>query len=110
MRTLVQRDLDAAFEKVDVLVTPTAPTVAFEFGSKKDDLMAMYMNDMTTTPANLAGVPALSVPAGLADGLPVGFQVITPAHEDARMYKVAAMVEAVADRSARECPIEVGEK
>lgn len=110
VRTLVQRDLDAAFEKVDVLVTPTAPTVAFEFGSKKDDLMAMYMNDMTTTPANLAGVPALSVPAGLADGLPVGFQVITPAHEDARMYKVAAMVEAVADRSARECPIEVGEK
>ncbi|AZR03104.1 Asp-tRNA(Asn)/Glu-tRNA(Gln) amidotransferase subunit GatA [Trueperella pyogenes] len=110
VRTLVQRDLEAAFEQVDVLVTPTAPTVAFKFGEKSDDLMAMYMNDMTTTPANLAGVPALSVPAGLSAGLPVGFQIIAPAHEDARMYKVAAIVEAVTEPSARECPIEVGEK
>lgn len=110
VRTLVQRDLEAAFEQVDVLITPTAPTVAFKFGEKSDDLMAMYMNDMTTTPANLAGVPALSVPAGLSAGLPVGFQIIAPAHEDARMYKVAAIVEAVTEPSARECPIEVGEK
>lgn len=105
VRTMVQQDLERAFKEVDVLVTPTAPTTAFKFGEKVEDLMSMYMNDFTTTPANLAGVPAISVPAGLADGLPVGFQVIAPTHEDARMYKVAAMVEAVADPAASKCPI-----
>ncbi|MDP9806835.1 aspartyl-tRNA(Asn)/glutamyl-tRNA(Gln) amidotransferase subunit A [Trueperella bonasi] len=109
VRTLVQRELADAFAQVDALVTPTAPGVAFELGAKSEDLMAMYMNDMTTTPANLAGVPAMSVPAGLADGLPVGVQVVAPAHEDARMYKVAAMIEASADPSARTCPIDVRE-
>ncbi|MFP7697102.1 Asp-tRNA(Asn)/Glu-tRNA(Gln) amidotransferase subunit GatA [Trueperella sp. LYQ143] len=104
VRTLVQRDLAAAFEKVDVLLTPTAPTVAFPFGSKTDDLMAMYLNDLTTTPANLAGVPAMSVPAGLADGLPVGVQIIAPAHEDARMYRIGAMVESSADPAVLHCP------
>ncbi|VEI13892.1 Asp-tRNA(Asn)/Glu-tRNA(Gln) amidotransferase subunit GatA [Trueperella bialowiezensis] len=110
VRTLVQRDLAEAFAQVDAVITPTAPTTAFKFGSKSDDLMAMYMNDMTTTPANLAGIPAMSVPAGLSDGLPVGVQVFAPAHEDARMYKVAAMIEAGTDTSARECPITVGEE
>ena len=109
VRTLVQRDLAEAFSQVDAIITPTAPTTAFKFGEKSKDLMAMYMNDMTTTPANLAGVPAVSVPAGLSDGLPVGVQVVAPAHEDARMYKVAAMIEAIADPSVRECPIDVRE-
>ncbi|MDO5722729.1 MAG: Asp-tRNA(Asn)/Glu-tRNA(Gln) amidotransferase subunit GatA [Actinomycetaceae bacterium] len=103
VRTLVQRDFDAAFEQVDVLISPTAPTVAFEFGSKTDDVLAMYLNDIATIPANLAGVPAMSVPCGLSEGLPVGFQVIAPAREDGRMYRVAKFVEAEA-QVASQCP------
>ena len=109
VRTLVQRDLAEAFSQVDAILTPTSPTTAFKLGEQSEDLMAMYMNDMTTTPANLAGVPAMTVPAGLSESLPVGVQVIAPAHEDARMYKVAAIIEALADPSARECPIDVRE-
>lgn len=103
VRTLVQRDFEAAFAQADVLISPTAPTVAFEFGSKMDDVLAMYLNDIATIPANLAGVPALSVPCGLSEGLPVGFQVIAPAREDARMYRVAKFVEA-GSSVASQCP------
>lgn len=106
MRTLTQRDLNDAFAKVDVLVTPSTPTTAFKFGEKLNDLLAMYMNDMTTIPANLAGVPAMQIPVHLSEGLPVGVQVIAPAFEDARMYKVGAMIEAVADDAASQCPVE----
>ena len=104
VRTLVQRDLAAAFEKVDVLLSPTSPTVPFKFGENMDDPMAMYMNDIATIPANLAGVPAITVPAGLSEGLPVGLQVIAPAHEDACMYEYAAIVEAIADPAASKVP------
>lgn len=106
MRTLTQRDFNEAFAKVDVLVTPSTPTTAFKFGEKVNDLLAMYMNDMTTIPANLAGVPAMQIPVHLSEGLPVGVQVIAPASEDARMYKVGAMIEAVADEAASQCPVE----
>lgn len=106
VRTLVQRDLAAAFEKVDVLLSPTAPTVAFKFGENMADPLAMYVNDIATIPANLAGVPAVSVPGGLAQGLPVGIQVIAPAHEDARMYEYAAMVQELADPAAAAVPAE----
>src|SRR5262245_62941535 len=76
VRTLVIRDYDAAFERFDVLVSPTSPTTAFAIGEKADDPMAMYLNDIFTIPANLAGVPAISVPSGLDDGgLPVGIQI-----------------------------------
>ena len=86
VRTLISRDFDAAFEQVDVLVSPTAPTTAFKLGEKLDDPMAMYLNDLATIPANLAGVPGISVPSGLADedGLPAGFQVLAPALADDR--------------------------
>jgi aspartyl-tRNA(Asn)/glutamyl-tRNA(Gln) amidotransferase subunit A len=96
VRTLVQRDFAAAFEQVDVLVSPTAPTTAFRFGEKLDDPLAMYLNDVATIPANLAGTPGLSLPAGLApeDGLPVGLQVMAPALADDRLYRVGAAVEA----------------
>ncbi|GAB4083372.1 Asp-tRNA(Asn)/Glu-tRNA(Gln) amidotransferase subunit GatA [Myceligenerans cantabricum] len=94
VRTLVQRDFTAAFEQADVLVSPTAPTTAFKFGEKLDDPLAMYLNDVATIPANLAGVPGLSVPNGLSDGLPVGFQVLAPAKADDRMYRVGAALEA----------------
>jgi aspartyl-tRNA(Asn)/glutamyl-tRNA(Gln) amidotransferase subunit A len=95
VRTLIQRDFAAAFDKVDVLVSPSAPTTAFKFGEKLADPMAMYLNDITTIPANLAGIPGMSLPIGLApeDGLPVGLQVMAPARQDARLYTFGAAVE-----------------
>ena len=96
IRTLIIRDFAAAYEKVDVLVSPTAPTTAFKLGEKLDDPVAMYLNDLATIPANLAGVPGISVPSGLADedGLPAGFQMLVPVLEDARLYRVGAALEA----------------
>ncbi|NHF62476.1 Asp-tRNA(Asn)/Glu-tRNA(Gln) amidotransferase subunit GatA [Microcella pacifica] len=95
VRTLIQRDFAAAFEQADVLVSPSAPTTAFKFGEKMSDPLAMYLNDVTTIPANLAGVPGMGLPIGLApeDGLPVGLQIMAPAREDARLYTVGAAVE-----------------
>ena len=96
VRRLIANDFAAAFETADVLVSPTAPTTAFRFGDKLDDPMAMYLNDIATIPANLAGIPGLSVPSGLADedGLPAGFQVLAPAMADDRLYSVGAALEA----------------
>ena len=100
VRTLISRDFAAAFETCDVLVSPTTPTVAFELGSRVDDPMAMYAADLCTLPAPLAGLPAISVPAGLASApgggpeLPVGLQIMAPALADDRCYRVAAAVEA----------------
>jgi aspartyl-tRNA(Asn)/glutamyl-tRNA(Gln) amidotransferase subunit A len=95
VRTLISRDFDAAFGQADVLVSPTAPTTAFKIGEKVDDPLAMYLNDIATIPANLSGVPGLSVPSGLADedGLPAGFQVLAPAMADDRLYRVGAALE-----------------
>ncbi len=97
VRTLIQQDFAGAFAEVDVIATPSAPTTAFRLGEKVDDPLQMYLNDVTTIPANLAGVPGISIPAGLAaeDGLPVGVQFLAPAREDARLYRVGAALEAV---------------
>ncbi|MBS1672406.1 MAG: Asp-tRNA(Asn)/Glu-tRNA(Gln) amidotransferase subunit GatA [Actinobacteria bacterium] len=97
VRTLIQRDFDAAFAEVDVIATPSAPTTAFKLGEKIDDPLQMYLNDLTTIPANLAGVPGISIPSGLAeeDGLPVGIQFLAPAMQDARLYRVGAALEAL---------------
>ena len=99
VRTLITRDFEKAFESVDVLISPTTPTTAFRIGERADDPMAMYLADLCTIPANLAGTPAMSVPAGLSDedGLPVGLQVMAPALQEQRMYKVAAAYEAARD-------------
>jgi aspartyl-tRNA(Asn)/glutamyl-tRNA(Gln) amidotransferase subunit A len=95
VRTLIIRDFAAAFEKVDVLVSPTSPTTAFKFGEQINDPLTMYLNDVATIPANLGGVPAMSIPAGLSDdGLPVGFQFFAPQKRDDVMYKPAAALEA----------------
>lgn len=96
IRTLIQRDFAAAFAQVDVLVSPTAPTTAFKLGEKLDDPLAMYLNDIATIPANLAGTPGMSLPIGLApeDGLPVGIQIMAPARADERMYAVGGALEA----------------
>ncbi len=94
VRALVARDFDRAFEQADVLVSPTAPTTAFRMGEKLDDPLAMYLQDVATIPANLAGVPGLSLPAGLAeDGLPVGVQFLAPLQADDRLYNAAAALE-----------------
>ena len=96
VRTLIARDFAEAFARVDVVLTPTAPTTAFRLGEKVDDPVAMYLNDIATIPANLAGIPGMSVPAGLAaeDGLPVGVQIMAPAMADDRLYTVGAALEA----------------
>ncbi len=97
VRTLIQRDFDAAFEKADVLISPAAPTTAFKLGEKLEDPLAMYLNDVTTIPANLAGVPGMGLPMGLApeDGLPTGIQLMAPARADVRLYSVGAALEAL---------------
>ena len=76
VRTLIARDYQQAFEKVDVIVGPTAPTVAFPMGEKVDDPLAMYLNDVYTVPANLAGIPGVSMPCGFSENLPVGLQIL----------------------------------
>jgi aspartyl-tRNA(Asn)/glutamyl-tRNA(Gln) amidotransferase subunit A len=92
VRTLIIRDFEAAFEQVDVLVSPTTPTTAFPIGERADDPIAMYLADLCTIPSDLAGNAALSVPCGLAqeDGLPVGLQIMAPVLADDRMYRVGA--------------------
>jgi aspartyl-tRNA(Asn)/glutamyl-tRNA(Gln) amidotransferase subunit A len=97
VRTLITRDFVSAFGTCDVLVSPTTPTVAFPIGERTDDPMAMYAADLCTLPASLAGLPAISVPCGLSEGLPVGLQVMAPALADDRVYQVAAAIEASSD-------------
>ena len=95
VRTLISQDFKAAFEKADVLVSPTAPTTAFKIGEKSNDPIAMYLNDIATIPTNLAGVCGMSLPSGLAeeDGLPAGFQIMAGTMKDDRLYKVGAALE-----------------
>jgi aspartyl-tRNA(Asn)/glutamyl-tRNA(Gln) amidotransferase subunit A len=94
VRTLIVRDFEAAFAQADVLVSPTSPFVAFEIGERAADPMAMYVNDLCTLPASLAGTPAISVPCGLSEGLPVGLQIMAPTLADDRCFRVAASFEA----------------
>jgi len=102
VRTLVRGDFAAAYQHVDVLVSPTSPTTAFPVGAKVDDPIAMYYNDVCTIPSNLSGDPAMSVPIGLdGAGLPVGFHIMAPALAEDRMFQVAAEVERLADFTVR---------
>jgi aspartyl-tRNA(Asn)/glutamyl-tRNA(Gln) amidotransferase subunit A len=97
VRTLILRDFEKAYENLDVLLSPTTPTVAFELGAKTADPLAMYMNDVCTIPSNLAGHPAISVPFGTgAGGLPVGVQLMAPALAEATLFRAAAVLEAAA--------------
>ena len=102
VRTLITRDFDAVFARVDVLVSPTTPTTAFPIGERTDDPMAMYLADLCTIPSNLAGNAALSVPCGVSedDGLPVGLQVMSPTLADDSGYRVAGAYEAARDAAA----------
>ncbi len=93
VRTLIRRDLDAAYADVDLIVTPTSPGVAFPLGSKTDDPLSMYLEDYFTVPFSLAGVPAISIPCGLSDGLPVGLQLAGPAFSENRILDAAFALE-----------------
>ncbi|MDH5292565.1 MAG: amidase family protein, partial [Acidimicrobiia bacterium] len=102
VRALLQADFAAAYEKVDVLVSPTSPFTAFKMGDKSQDPLAMYLCDICTIPSNLAGHPGISIPIGLDEsGLPIGFQVMAPALGEPVMYRVAAEVERLATFDAR---------
>ena len=101
VRTLIARDFDAAFRSCDAILTPTAPSAAFAIGEKMNDPVAMYLNDVFTVPSSLAGLPAISVPAGLSeDGLPLGLQVIGRAFDEEGMLSVAAALERAAGFAA----------
>ncbi|MCF6411461.1 Asp-tRNA(Asn)/Glu-tRNA(Gln) amidotransferase subunit GatA [Pseudalkalibacillus salsuginis] len=97
VRTLIKNDFDEVFEKYDVILGPTAPTTAFKIGAKTDDPLTMYANDILTIPVNLAGVPAISVPCGLSNGLPVGLQIIGKAFDESTIYRVAHAYEHATD-------------
>ena len=94
VRTLIRRDFDDAFRDVDILAAPTSPTTAFRLGEHAKDPLSMYLSDIFTIPANLAGIPALSLPCGLSrSGLPIGLQLLGPAFSDALLLRVAAVLE-----------------
>ena len=102
VRSLIARDFDRAFEEVDALLTPTAPSPAFALGEKMDDPIAMYLNDVFTVPSSLAGLPAISVPAGLSrEGLPLGLQIITPAFDEERVFRVGEVLETASSFDTR---------
>jgi aspartyl-tRNA(Asn)/glutamyl-tRNA(Gln) amidotransferase subunit A len=102
MRTLIARDFAEAFKRCDAILTPTAPSTAFAVGEKQDDPIAMYLNDVFTVPVNLAGLPAISVPAGVAnDGLPLGLQVIGRAFDEAMVLRVGGVIEGAAQFTAK---------
>ncbi len=93
VRTLIKQDFDAVFEKFDAVVGPTSPNVAFPLGAKTQDPLAMYLNDLFTIPTSLAGLPGVSVPAGMVDGLPVGLQVIGKALDESTVLRIAHAFE-----------------
>jgi len=104
VRTLIKAEFDAVLADVDALLAPTSPTVAFKIGAKTQDPLLMYLNDACTLPVNIAGLPGISVPCGLSDGLPVGLQVIGRAFDEATVLRVADAYERVAGVDALRPP------
>jgi len=93
VRTLIKQDFENAFKKVDIIITPTSPTLPFKINEKTDDPLQMYLSDIFLCPVNLAGIPGLNVPSGFVDGLPVGMQIIGPQFSEELLYKVAYLFE-----------------
>jgi aspartyl-tRNA(Asn)/glutamyl-tRNA(Gln) amidotransferase subunit A len=93
VRTKIADDFRSAFEKVDLIITPTSPTVAFKLGERTANPLAMYLSDVLTVPMSLAGIPAISIPAGLSEGLPVGFQLAGPAFSENRIFEASHALE-----------------
>src|SRR5690625_2367731 len=101
VRTLVQQDLDRAFDDVDVMISPTTPTVAMKLGEQLSDPLSMYLNDVVTIPANLAGIPAMSIPGGLAEeDMPMGIHLQGPARADATVYRAAGALAALLEQAS----------
>jgi len=102
LRTLISQDFKQAFQQVDALLTPTTPSAAFAIGERMDDPVQMYINDIFTVPASMAGVPAISVPAGLsAGGLPLGLHLITKAYDEETLFRVADVLEGAVSFEAK---------
>ena len=93
VRTVISREFAAAFERFDVLLSPTSPTVAFKLGEKTENPLAMYLADVLTIPPNMAGLPGLSIPCGLSEGLPVGLQLIGPQFSENTLFRVGHALE-----------------
>jgi aspartyl-tRNA(Asn)/glutamyl-tRNA(Gln) amidotransferase subunit A len=100
VRTLIKADFDAAFERVDAIVAPTSPTTAFPIGSRTSDPVAMYLADVCTIPVNIAGLPGMSIPCGLADWLPVGLQLIGRAWDETGLLRIGRAYEAITGAAA----------
>jgi aspartyl-tRNA(Asn)/glutamyl-tRNA(Gln) amidotransferase subunit A len=95
VRTLIKQEHDALFERFDVLLSPTSPTVAFRLGERTQNPLAMYLSDVLTIPSNMAGLPGLSIPCGLSEGLPVGLQLIGPQFSENTLFRVGHALERV---------------
>jgi aspartyl-tRNA(Asn)/glutamyl-tRNA(Gln) amidotransferase subunit A len=93
VRTVIAQEHAAAFEEFDLLLSPTSPTVAFKIGEKAENPLAMYLSDLLTIPANMAGLPGLSIPCGLSDGLPVGLQILGPQFSENLMFRAGHALE-----------------
>ncbi|MFH0768688.1 MAG: Asp-tRNA(Asn)/Glu-tRNA(Gln) amidotransferase subunit GatA [Chloroflexota bacterium] len=105
VRTIIRQEFDQAFEKFDALVTPTSPTVPFKIGEKADNPVQMYLSDVCTLPINIAGVPAISIPAGFANGLPIGMQIIGKPFSEETLLKVAYAYEQATEWQKKRPPI-----
>ena len=105
VRTLIKQEFDRAFEKYDALVTPTSPILAFKLGEKLEDPMQMYLSDICTLPINIAGIPAISVPAGFADNLPIGMQIIGKPFSEEMLLRIAFAYEQATDWHKRKPPL-----
>ncbi len=93
VRTLIKREHDTLFERFDLLVSPTSPTVAFRLGERTENPLAMYLSDVLTIPSNMAGLPGLSIPCGLSEGLPVGLQLIGPQFGENTLFRAGHALE-----------------
>jgi len=101
VRTLIKQDFDKAFERYDLIIGPTTPTTAFKLGEQIDDPLTMYLNDILTIPVSLAGAPALSLPCGFAEGLPVGLQIIGKPFDESTVLRAAHAYESQTDHHQR---------
>ena len=97
VRTLIKQEFDEVFQQVDAIISPTSPTTAFEVGEKIGDPLSMYLSDILTIPANMAGLPGMSVPCGFVDDLPVGLQIIGPRFSESRIYNIGMAYERSTD-------------
>ena len=105
VRTLIRREFDQAFEKYDALLTPTSPTTPFKIGEKANDPVQMYLSDVCTLPINIAGVPAISLPAGFADGLPIGLQIIGKPFSEETLFRIAYTYQQNSDWHLKNAPL-----